>query len=534
MKTNKAKTVLLFSIGGFLLGCMASEAAPDGISFSAAFEVSELDLYDWAGRRTPEDAIARRPKIALKTGEKADGSDQPALLISGVADQQLLEDLRQSPLRARHRDRVVACDVEYRDHEIVLVPIRPLVSGASYTIAVAGWARSTNGKRLKGDGSPFTAELTVSPDANAGAQVVNSWPAAGTVAVAPNLDFAALAFDGEVTGVEQALWLEDQGGKAVPAAVRARPCEQIGWHGAQCAVIVPETSLAVNARYLLVVGTDVRDARGAPVGDWSAEFSTSGEKDLAPAHWQLGRCAIDEQATPVGCALIDEQSVILRVQTDKPARLQLIAGEHREYAVLLRAEALVSLRGLKADEPLAVEVHTVDFAANRSVSRFTLRTRAALTKLSIPSGRGDPRGPEPHQEFIELFNWGEIPVDLEGFSISDDPYKLGQTIDRSVLIQPGSRVLLVSDAFDPDSALDDAPASGTTLVRVGSALTGDGLSNVGKAIFLRDPSGNRVSGAPATPKPEPGLCTVRVVDDPRDGSSGTFAYDPNGRCTPGR
>lgn len=533
MKTNKAQIVLSLSVGGCLLGCMGNET-PDSIAFSAAFEVSDIEVRDWSGRPMPEDAIARRPKIALKISEKADGSDRPALLISGRADELLREDLRQSPLRTAHRDRVVPCDTEYRDKEIVLVPILPLDSGASYTVAVAGWARSTGGKRLNRDGSPFIAELAVSSGADVGAQAVDSWPADGTVAVAPNLDFAAIAFDGEVRGVEQAIWLEDQGGMAVPAAVRGRPCEQIGWHGKKCVVIVPDSSLTANATYLLVVGSQVRDGRGAPVGDWSAEFSTAGEKDLSPARWQPRRCATDEQETPVGCALIDDRSVTLRVQTEEPARVQVVAGQQRDCAVLLRDEAMVALGGLKPDEPLAVEVQTVDFAANRSTSRFSLRTRCALPTLSITEVRADPRGPEPNQEFIELLNWGETAVDLEGFAISDDPYKLGQTIDHSVLVHPGGRVLLVSDSFDPDSALDDAPASGTTLVRVGSALTGDGLSNSGKAIFLRDQNGSRVTGAPATPKPEPGRCMVRVVDDPRDGTVGAFAYDPNGDCTPGR
>jgi hypothetical protein len=71
-----------------------------------------------------------------------------------------------------------------------------------------------------------------------------------------------------------------------------------------------------------------------------------GEKDLAPAHWQLGRCAIDEQATPVGCALIDEQSVILRVQTDKPARLQVIGATSKKQTKKMSRRALSAWAGL--------------------------------------------------------------------------------------------------------------------------------------------------------------------------------------------
>ncbi len=99
---------------------------------------------------------------------------------------------------------------------------------------------------------------------------------------------------------------------------------------------------------------------------------------------------------------------------------------------------------------------------------------------------------------------------------------------------PGGRALLVADGFDP-SAPDDTPVPpGTVLVRMGTSLGSGGLSNAGEPLFLRDPEGHRVSAAPATPPPRAGVCRVRQVDDPRTGAPGSFGYDAEGGCTPGR
>jgi hypothetical protein len=533
MNANKSQIVLNLSLCYWLVGCFSSET-PDRLSIPAAFEVTEIGAYDWSGNQTPLDAIARKPKIVLKISEKAQESNQPAMLIRGRAEEQLRQDLEEAPLRNSNETRAVACEVGYRDSEIVLVPSDLLERGQSYTVALAGWARSATGKRLNQDATSFVAEVTVSTDFALGAQAIGSWPPDGAAAVAPNLDFAAIAFDGEVHGAEQATWLEDAAGLAVPASVTVRSCEQVGWSSGTCAVIVPSAPLAQSAQYRLVVGSLVSDGRGAPVEQWSAQFTTGAAVDLTPPRWQVNRCAQDEQEIAVGCSLTDDQSVAVRVQPDEPIRVQISAGQKRASAVSPRSETALLLQDLGADEPVDLRVQAVDYAGNLTNALFTLRTRPPQPKVSIAEIRADPRGPEPDQEFVELLNWGDHVIDLKGFSLSDDPYKAGQIIGQSALIYPGSRALLVSDDFDPDNVLDESPPPGTTLVHVGSALTGDGLSNAGKPLFLRDPNGARISSAPATPKPEPGVCIVRAVEDQRDGSPRAFAYDPQGGCTPGR
>lgn len=182
---------------------------------------------------------------------------------------------------------------------------------------------------------------------------------------------------------------------------------------------------------------------------------------------------------------------------------------------------------------MTLEVRALDAAGNETLATTTLTTEDELAPLSLTEVLADPLGPEPAQEWIELASFGAEPVALRGFTLADGAD--GATaIDSDAIVYPGARVLLVPDAFDPQSALDATIPEGTTLVRVGKALGRSGLANAGEAVYLRDERGRRVSAAPATPRPRAGACLVRVADDPRTSEAGSFGYDANGTCTPGR
>jgi hypothetical protein len=531
MKNSIAK---YFPALQLLLLCSGCVADQDSVSVSRDDFAVELRAFDWSGRPVSVQAMGRRPKIRLKTSDPIDGSSEPVFLFSGGMDDALIADLEKEPLRVEHRERVVPCRIDYADLEIALVPQDWLQGGETYTVAVAGWARSATGHRLDPEGSPFYVSLTVSADMNAGAQAVASWPADGATAVAPNLDFAAVRFDGLVSGADQALWIETAAGIAVPGQIQTAPCEQIGWEGSSCAIIAPRSPLVPSTGYRIAVGTELLDGRGAPVGPWFAGFQTAAVNDLKPPGWQQVTCALDEQQLPVGCALVDEQSIAVRARPDEPARLHLDGAGKAMSAISEQGEATLLLDQLPAEQSFELDLVAADLAGNQIGSRLRLNTTRPLATLSITEIRADPRGPEPAQEFIELYNWGKDPIDLRGFSISDDSNKLGQVIESSVIVQPATWVLLVADSFDPDNADDDPPLSGATLVRLPKALTGNGLSNTGAPLFLRDTQGRRISAAPAIPKPRAGVCMIRVAANPRHGSPGSFAYDPSDGCSPGK
>lgn len=524
--------ILIVALGWWSESCIANRKIDD-VSTPDEFKVEKLSIYDWSGRPCPKEAIARRVTIELKTSQTVDGANHPALLFAGATDDELFEDLTQAPLRMSDLQREVESDIRYLEDRITITPRDPLEADSIYTVAVAGWAQSTSEQDLNGDGSPFVGELTVSRKDDAGASAVASWPADGTAGAAPNLDFAAVQFDGEISGAEKGVWLQDPEGLSWPASVDLAPCRQIGWSDGQCAIIAPAANLAPDTDYKIVVGSKVRDARGAPSGLWSADFHTAAEADRESSSWLPMHCYADELAVEAGCALIDDRSITLRILADEPVRLRLKAPQNINYAVAPRGEAQLIARDLPPDSRVNLELIAADLAGNQTTAQLDLRTASPLAKLSITEVRADPFGPEPAQEYVELLNWGDTPVDLQGYSISDDPDDVGKSVAQSVLVHPGARVLLVSDRFDPDDPRDDAPPPGAALIRIGSSLASAGLSNSGEPLFLRDPSGKRISAAPASPRPRSGVCIVRVAEDMRDGSDGSFAYDPDNHCTPG-
>jgi hypothetical protein len=168
-------------------------------------------------------------------------------------------------------------------------------------------------------------------------------------------------------------------------------------------------------------------------------------------------------------------------------------------------------------------------------SAFAIDTLAPLATIAISEVRADPLGSEPAQEFVELLNYGAAAIDLEGFTLSDSPSELGTVIDVPSVLPAGGRGLLVAHGFDPSEPRDAMPAPGAILIRVSAAaLTRAGLANSGEPLFLRDRDGHRVSAAPATPPPRPGVCIVRTSVDPRSGAAGSFDYDAADGCSPGR
>lgn len=514
-----------------LSSCFSQEQLSEAASTTP--KVLEVRATDWSGDTTPSNAIARRPFIEIVVSTLIDMSDQPVMLLSGRLDDALVKDLSKAPLRDDNSERVISSQIHYRESLVALMPESALEAGAIYTVAVAGWAKTDTGNKFYKDGSPFSLELIVSQDPDAGARVDDCWPADGRSGVAPNLAFAVVHFDGNIEGEQQGIRLENANGSAIPVAVRKEPCSRVGWNAGVCVVLEPDAPLESHARFRFVVDDSVRDARGAPVDAQSFSFDTASDVDRDSPKLLALPCAIDESELAIGCGLIDDQNVRLRVHANEPVRLQLIGTEQDVSLTAPRGDAVIELRDREPDSLIEMQLTATDEAGNRTIAPLTLRMASELARLSITEVRADPRGPEPDQEFIELLNYGEASIDLKGFSISDSPDDPGIVIEQSQLVFPNARALLVADDFNAEELQDDAPLPGTLLVRVGKSLTRSGLANAGEDIFLRDPTGRRISAAPSVPQPRSGVCIVRVCNQMRTGEQDCFSYDPNDRCTPG-
>lgn len=481
-------------------------------------------------------AIPRRPQLWLAHPRGLQPDPETVLLLAGSADAAVREDLASAPLRAEHAVRAVASAlaIDPASGDLVLAPVAALEPDASYTLAVSGNARSADGERLFREPVAWWMELRTASGPDAGARVIASWPADGAASVATNLARAVIALDGRVERGERGAWLEGPDGLAVPAEVRSDRCGALApEHAADsCIAIAPRGLLAPSAPYAIVIGADAVDAHGAAVGPYRASFRTGRAPDLRTPALLVPSCAVDEQPTAEGCALIDDGSLALHLVADEPARFELHGDGMHAGAVAYSGEATLQLSGLAPDRTYALELVVRDAADNVMRSELELRTEPALATLAISELRGDPLGPEPAQELVELFNYGSRAIALRGFTLGDRLDALGPEIASEAVLEPAARALLVPDAFDPDEPSEPQPPAGALLLRVGKALAAGGLRNSGEALYLRDREGRRVSAAPAI-APRPGRCLLRIGDDMRSGAPAAFEHSAEAGCTPG-
>ncbi len=522
--------ILWCSLGAWLSACLSP--ARD-LARSAAHGDAGLSVEgrDFEGQQADLTALPRRPTLVLHATRPLDPESQAIFLFEGDYDASLAEDLQRSPLTAKSAARVVPSRIAYdNDASVTVTPSAPLQNGGSYVFAVAGFARFSDGSKVNGNGSAFHAALGVSAASSAGGSVVSAFPAEGSSSVPPNLRFCALIFDGAVSGEARGIWLEDSRGLAVPAHTLRFDCHELDANGVACIALVPDGALEPLARYALRTGSELRDDHGAALEPWSSTFTAGDHVDQQAPGWRTLPCARDEQALPFGCALVDDTHVSLRAEADEPARI-LIDDGTETWAQLAPAGAFAwSRNALAPGDNVDLTVRAIDAAGNQARDSFALTTETDLAALSITDVRADPLGPEPAQELVEIRNYGDTPVPLAGFSLSDKPDQAGTPIRSDAIAYPQARVLLVPDAFDPSDPRDSPPPAGALLVHVGPCLGKRGLSNAGGSVYLRDPRGRRVSAAPATPRPKPGVCLQRIVDDPRSGEPGTFGYDASGTC----
>jgi len=227
-------------------------------------------------------------------------------------------------------------------------------------------------------------------------------------------------------------------------------------------------------------------------------------------------CGPGEVRFGPGCVLVEDDRLIGRA----PEALVLwgIAGEGLDVVMTTEGGQRFVLKGLLAEKAIALDVATVDVWGRGSRETFEATMLSPMAHVVLNEVLANPNGPEPHQEWVELYNDGLVEADLGQLSVCDIG---GETALPSVLLPPGRFGLVVNETYVPDDEVDVAPAEGTILVRV-PALGKGGLSNGGEVVRLVDGRGGIVSRFPAIPKPKAGWSVSRVSPDAPDGVSESF------------
>lgn len=240
----------------------------------------------------------------------------------------------------------------------------------------------------------------------------------------------------------------------------------------------------------------------------------------------VGSCAAGFRPLASGCAqLLDDRLII-----DGPAfnTYWIFRGAVALTRALAAGERTI-VSGILPGLRQSVELAVLDQYGRQVYARPSLEPGEVLPHIVINEVMANPLGPEPAQEWVELYNDGTEPVDLEGFRLGDNSHLA--ELPRAT-VDPQRFVLVVPQEFDALADWDVVPEENTPLIRV-PRLGGGGLSNSGESLRLLSPSGSVISLFPADPKPGAGNSVARRMPWSVDGLNGSFGLHAFPGASPG-
>jgi hypothetical protein len=244
--------------------------------------------------------------------------------------------------------------------------------------------------------------------------------------------------------------------------------------------------------------------------------------EAEPAPVDVLACAPEEAQFGPGCVRIEDDRLFGR-SPEAPV-LWAVAGAGLDHVFTTAAGEPFLLSSLPPNTSITLDVIVIDTQGSALHHVVTSTTLPPMAHIILNEVLANPLGPEPQQEWVELFNDGAVSAQLAGYVLEDIG---GEILLPSVELAPGGYALVVNETFVEDGELDPAPAPGTLLLRV-PKLGKDGLSNSGEPLKLRDSSGRVVSRFPAGLKVKPGASAARVAPDSPDGLlEGFRAADPS-------
>src|SRR5262245_50475976 len=345
---------LRFALAATFAACVAPSEPAAG-SWDAHFV---LHAYDARGVEQPLAHLPRRPEFVLSSSRAL--AEANLLLFSGAPDTALLDDLAGLPLRAASESRLVEARARAGPLALALQPRAALERAAHYSLALPGSVHLRAGPALADAGPGFIVDLQVADTPEAGGAWLLSSPAAGASGVPTNLASVAGVFDGAIAGGETGIWLEDREGLEIATELELRPCAELEARGVSCVLLHSRAPLRAGASYRVRSGSELRDAHGAPIEALDASFRCADEPDLEPPRFEALRCLRDEQPLALGCALLDDRSLELRLHALEAVRVRIRSGERQGAAISANGALQVRLEGFAPDEAFELELQAFD------------------------------------------------------------------------------------------------------------------------------------------------------------------------------
>ena len=508
------------AVAAFALGCAKPTAhrslAPDAGAQVIAF----AGVLDARGEMHPNNAIPRVACIAIEaTNDAIDAASRVMLFRGGINDD---PGLRDHPRTIAAKTRQIPLSLtEIAGRQCFASD--QLTKGEALTIALLDPSLTV---------ATTMIELRVSTQERDGATLVASWPADGAISVPTALMTVAAHFDGDVTTDSQTMTITGSQSGSITAMVDVAPCEEIGWNAGTCLEATLTTPFAPNEVVTVSWPDDLTDGTGAEIAPADLNFMTSTATQTPPFAFKTTDCGIDETRTSAGCYAVDDRGVSLRGEVSAATRAWLSFGDNVSSRVSPYGD--YTLRATKSEMSLATaefSFRALDAAGQSLITATPVSLDSARMTLAITEVCANPFGSEPAQEFVEVLNYGPLPVALAGLHLTDAVAEHGDMFSTNDVLQPHARALLVSAGFNPDNGVDPSVPSGTLIIRGDASLGRHGLPNTGTELYLRDGSEQRLSCAPSIATPTAGTCIVRVSTDPRDCRAEAFALATH--ATPG-
>jgi len=196
----------------------------------------------------------------------------------------------------------------------------------------------------------------------------------------------------------------------------------------------------------------------------------------------------EEQVGPV-CAQVSDDRVTLTTSVPWLVGFDFTNSAH---VSVVEPDAGWVVRSLPPLSTVRGRSHAVSVSGEHGAYELEWTTTAPIERVVINEVMAHPVGPEPQQEWVELYNDGTIDVDLAGWHFDDVG---GHLALPSATLVPGQFALLVGEDYDPTSWMDTHPVDGTMLIRVPVVGKG-GLSNAGEPIRLTRANGSVASSVP--------------------------------------
>jgi hypothetical protein len=383
-------------------------------------------------------------------------------------------------------DGIVELHVEAEGARVVLHPVSTLEPHARYSLVLGEGVRDPSGAGLvdeAGGAARWRSDFVTGAEDSAGPMPRLVFPTPGAVGVPTNLVRIETRFLGPVEAAEGAsLRVADlETGAPIEVAMPV-PCE--GWVPGFCAAWKIEGELPADADLAVIGGTLVdADGRGvvAPWGDES--FRTGDGPDLEPP---------DIEGAVVG---VRGPCVLAELHVEESLRLGLGVGDATiERAVDGGGPVRIGVRPIDA-APEVARLEASDLAGNVSSVEHPITLGSPPPSLALTEVLANPAGPEPHQEFVELVNFGSEAIDLGGLWLADLSWEEVQTTLAdgaslpgdplpAVSLAPGEIALVVAAGYEANEGSDASPPPTARLLRVDASLGQAGLKNAGEPLTL--------------------------------------------------